>query len=93
MRAAARMMVLLTIPHQVYGTPREVYREPPLFRYMGMSDGSGVARARPLLVLPLWLAELLLTSATGLTTVIGFSLGASIQQNAFTLLVPIFDRA
>ena len=46
-----------------------------------------------LVVLPVWLAELTLTSATGLTTVIGFILGASIQQNAFIRLVPTFNRA
>jgi hypothetical protein len=44
-------------------------------------------------LLPLWLAELLLTSATGLTTIIGFGLSASIQQNAFVRLVPTFNRA
>jgi hypothetical protein len=52
MRVAARVLVLLMIPQQVYGTPR---------------------------------ASTLSTTISGL--------GASIQQNAFTLLVPTFDCA
>ncbi|MGE5531998.1 MAG: hypothetical protein ACM3VW_07795 [Bacteroidota bacterium] len=35
-----------------------------------------------------WLAELVVTSATALATVIGLALAASIQQNTFRLLLP-----
>jgi hypothetical protein len=36
----------------------------------------------------IWLGALLLTSATALATIIGLALAASIQQNAFRLLLP-----
>jgi uncharacterized membrane protein YesL len=39
-----------------------------------------------------WLAELTLASSTGLTVIIGLVLGAAIQQNAFSRLVPTFAR-
>jgi hypothetical protein len=51
--------------------------------------------ARPLFTLvagSVWLAELVVTSSTGLTTVIGLALGAAIQQNAFARLVPTFEH-
>lgn len=49
--------------------------------------------ARPsatLLVAPLWLAILLLCSATGLATFIGLALTTAIQQNATAKLLPTF---
>ncbi len=49
--------------------------------------------ARPsvtLIVVPVWLALLLLSSATGLATIIGLGLGAAIQHNATARLLPTF---
>ena len=44
--------------------------------------------AASLLVCLVWLGALVFTSATGLATVIGLALAASIQQNALKLLLP-----
>ena len=41
-------------------------------------------------VIPVWLAVLLFSSATGLATFIGLALGAAIQQNAAAKLLPTF---
>jgi hypothetical protein len=49
--------------------------------------------ARPsttLVLVPVWLAILLLASATGLVTIIGLAVGAGIQQNATARLLPTF---
>jgi hypothetical protein len=49
--------------------------------------------ARPsvtVIVVPVWLALLLLSSATGLATIIGLGLGAAIQHNAAARLLPTF---
>lgn len=49
--------------------------------------------ARPsvtVIVVPIWLALLLLSSATGLATVIGLGFGAAIQHNATARLLPTF---
>ena len=45
-------------------------------------------RVASLTVSLIWLGALVITSATALATVIGLALAASIQQNAFRLLVP-----
>lgn len=53
-----------------------------------------MAVSRPLftlMVVLLWLALLLLCSATGLIAVIGLALSASIQQNAAARLLPTFE--
>jgi hypothetical protein len=44
-------------------------------------------------VVPVWLALLLLSSVTGLAAIIGFAVGAAIQQNATARLLPTFSRA
>jgi uncharacterized membrane protein YesL len=41
-------------------------------------------------VIPVWLAVLLFSSATGLATFIGLALGATIQHNAAAKLLPTF---
>jgi hypothetical protein len=49
--------------------------------------------ARPLvtvIVVPVWLGLLLLSSATGLATIIGLGLGAAIQHNVAARLLPTF---
>lgn len=52
--------------------------------------------ARPratIVIVPIWLALLLLTSATGLATIIGLGLSAAIQQNATAKLLPTFQMS
>jgi hypothetical protein len=49
--------------------------------------------ARPsvmVLVIPMWILILLISSATGLATFIGLAIGAAIQQNATATLLPTF---
>lgn len=43
-----------------------------------------------LVVVPVWLAILIVSSATGLATLLGLALGASIQHNATAKLLPTF---
>jgi hypothetical protein len=87
-------ILLIWIAVNLYVLPlvldQEDKRVLPVYR-----NAAVMVLARPafsLVILPVWLAVLILTCTTGLATVIGFSLGASIQQNAFTRLVPTFNR-
>ncbi|HEX6508254.1 MAG TPA: hypothetical protein VF221_11530 [Chloroflexota bacterium] len=54
-----------------------------------------MAMTRPavlIVVLPIWLFVLVLSSATGLATFIGIALGASIQHQVTVRLLPTFER-
>lgn len=87
-------VLLFWIALHLYVFPLLMAQEVPHLRTT-YRNATILTLGRPLFtltLLPLWLATLFLCAATGLATIIGLAIGASIQQNALARLLPTFPQ-